>query len=479
MVCFILSFVLLLAFSARSSAVESGGQSILVARVIKPYTSDFPDLKKKRLIRVLVSYSKTNFFPKAGEIKGFEHEMFLEYEKFLNKGITRKDFKIHVAYVPVPFEQLIPALIEGKGDIAAAGLTITPEREKLVAFTDPYLSGIDEIVVMSKTAKPLDSIESLSGRKVYVPESSSYADHIKALNKAFAEKGIKPVEVISPSPYFETEDLLELINAGVFDITVADSHVAELWSSVFADIVLRPDLKINEGGKIAYAVRKNNPELLANLNEFVKENKKGTLIGNILFKDYYKNTKWIKNPIIAEELKKIERYKGLFQKYAEKFDFDWLFLAAQSYQESSLNHSTVSSAGAVGLMQIMPVVSKDMGIPNVQNEENNVHAGAKYMAFLRDKFFNEPEIPREVKWDFTLAAYNAGPNRVVRWRKEAKNMGLDQNKWFFNVERVALRDVGQETVRYVAQINMYYVAYKMGYSLIEGKAKDKEKSEGK
>ena len=86
-------------------------------------------------------------------------------------------------------------------------------------------------------------------------------------------------------------------------------------------------------------------------------------------------------------------------------------------------------------------IAKDMGIPNIRNEENNIHAGAKYMAYLRDNFFNEPEISRDAKWDFTLAGYNAGPNRVQRWRREAKNMGLDPNKWFFNVERVALKDV--------------------------------------
>ncbi len=469
--CFLFS-----ALGSGEAADDKGrSESLLIMRATKPFTGDFSEMRKRRVIRVLVSYSKTNFFVDKGHPKGFEYEMFFEYEKSLNKGLSRKDFKMHVAFVPVAFDDLLPALIEGRGDIAAAGLTVTPEREKLVAFTDPYLSDVDEIVVMSKDTKPLDSIKDLSGRKVCVPKASSYAQHLSELNEQFRKSGKKAIEIVHPSPYFETEDLLELVNAGVFDITVADRHIAELWSSVLPDMVLRTDLKVNIGGRIAWAVRKNSPELLASLNPFVKENKKRTLIGNILFRRYYENTKWIRNPLTAEEQKKVERYKGLFQKYADKYDFDWLFLAAQSYQESRLDHSTVSRAGAVGLMQIMPVVSKDMGISNIRDEENNIHAGAKYMAWLRENFFNEPEISREARWDFTLAGYNAGPNRVQRWRRKAKNMGLDPNKWFFNVERIALQEVGQETVQYVGNINRCYIAYRSVYQIRQEKLQKKAK----
>jgi membrane-bound lytic murein transglycosylase MltF len=282
---------------------------------------------------------------------------------------------------------------------------------------------------------------------------------------------MKPIKIVSPSPYLETEDFLELVNAGIFDLTVADRHIAELWSSVLTDMVPRYNLKVHAGGKIAWAVRKNSPELLASLNPFVKKNKKRTLIGNILFKKYYENAKWIRNPLTAEEQKKLERYRDLFQKYADKYDFDWLLLAAQSYQESRLDHSTVSRAGAVGLMQIMPVVSQDMNIPNIRNEDNNIHAGTKYMAYLRKHFFNDSEISKEAKRDFTLAGYNAGPNRVKRWRKEAANVGLDPNKWFFNVERIALQQIGQETVQYVGNINKYYLAYKSAYRIQQEKSK--------
>jgi membrane-bound lytic murein transglycosylase MltF len=458
---------------AHCAEKEKNPESTLIMRATKPFTGDYPEMCKRNVIRVLVSYSKTNFFVEKGHPKGFEYEMFFEYEKSLNAGLSRKDFKMHVAFVPVAFDELLPALIEGRGDIAAAGLTITPEREKLVAFTDPYLTGVDEIIVTSETAKPLESIQDLAGRKVCVPAASSYAQHLADINKQFRKAGKEPIEIINPSPYFETEDLLELVNAGVFEITVADRHIAELWSSVLADMVLRTDLKVHTGGRIAWAVRKNNPKLLANLNPFVQKNKKRTLIGNILFKRYYENTKWIRNPLTPEDQKKVERYRALFQKYAEKYDFDWLFLAAQSYQESRLDHSTVSRAGAIGLMQVLPSTAKYMDMSNIEDEENNIHSGTKYMAYLRDKFFNDAGMSREAKWDFTLAAYNAGPNRVQRWRKEAANIGLDKNKWFYNVERVALQEIGQETVQYVGNINKYYIAYKSVYRIRREKSEEK------
>jgi membrane-bound lytic murein transglycosylase MltF len=228
-------------------------------------------------------------------------------------------------------------------------------------------------------------------------------------------------------------------------------------------MVLRDDLRINAGGKIGWAVRKNNPQLLASLNEFIKENKKGTLIGNILFKRYYENTRWIKNPLTEDEQKKLRKLRPLFEKYARKYDFDWLLIAAQGYQESGLNHLARSGAGAVGIMQLLPSTAADraVNIPDIYKLDNNIHAGVKYLAYLRDTFFASEEIPPDVRIHFSLAAYNAGPGRVRQFRRRAKQRGLDPDKWFYNVAYTASEITGQQTVRYVANIHKYYVAYKL------------------
>ena len=443
-----------------NSPAEDG--HVLMNRVYEKWTGDLDEILQKRgVIRILVSYSKTNFFVARGHPRGFEYELLREYERFLNRTVGRKSIKTNVVFVAMPFEQLIPALLEGRGDIAAAGLTITPEREKLVAFTDPYLINIKEIVVTAKTVSDLRTIKDLAGRKVHVVAGSSYIQHLKRLNQELMREGLKPVDIVQADKNLEAEDVLEMVNVGIFEVTVVDHHIAELWSSVLADLILRKDIVINSGGTIAWAVRKENPVLLASLNEFVKKNRQGTLLGNILLRRYYKNTKWIHNPLTVSERQKLEGLKFLFQKYARKYDFDWLKIAALAYQESGLDQSVKSPAGAVGIMQILPstAAQPSVGIPDVNDVENNIHAGVKYLSFLRDRYFNDPEISPAAKVDFTFAAYNAGPAKVASLRRTAKKLGLDPNKWFFNVEHVASRVIGQETVQYVANINKYFVAY--------------------
>jgi membrane-bound lytic murein transglycosylase MltF len=254
-----------------------------------------------------------------------------------------------------------------------------------------------------------------------------------------------------------------LANAGVVRFTVADRHIAELWASVLPNLTLLDRATVARGSSLAWAVRKESPELLGSLDDFIRSNRKGTLLGNILFKRYYQNAKFVRNPTAREEREKLERVAGLFQKYSETYGFDWLMVAAQAYQESGLDHTRKSHVGAVGIMQIMPrtAADKNVGIPDIRSLENNIHAGTKYLAFLRDRYFSSAELGPKEKHFFSMAAYNAGPARVRQFRKRAESMGLDPNKWFRNVERAALEIVGQETVRYVANIYKYYVAYSL------------------
>jgi membrane-bound lytic murein transglycosylase MltF len=202
--------------------------------------------------------------------------------------------------------------------------------------------------------------------------------------------------------------------------------------------------------------------LLASLNKFVKKHGQGTLLGNILIKRYYKDNRWIQNPTTAAEQKKLDNLKTLFKKYAKKYDFDWLKIAALAYQESGFDHSKKNVSGATGVMQVLPSTAADphVGISNVNDLENNIHAGVKYLGFLRDRYFSDSHINSADRINFTVAAYNAGPAKINALRRKAVKLNLDPNKWFFNVEHVARRVIGQETVQYVANINKYVIAFK-------------------
>ncbi|MDH3885749.1 MAG: lytic transglycosylase F [Desulfobacterales bacterium] len=430
-------------------------EEALMDRVLTRRTDDLSE--KWKTVRVLVSFNKTNFFEAGGQIKGLEAELMRQYEKYLRQGA-----KINVIFIAQPFKELIPALIDGRGDVAAAGLTITPERQKQVEFTDPYIKNIDEIIVAAQGVTGLEHKTDLSGRKIHVVSGSSYVQHLKELNHQFAQDSLKPIEIVEANENLESEDLMQMVNAGIFELMVVDNHIAKLWSMVLKNVILREDLKIHSGGNIAWAVRKNNPRLLSNLNTFLREHREGTLLGNMLIKRYYEKTKWIQNPLEKAEKKHLKQVGVLFRKYAKMYGFDWLKIAALAYQESRFDQEKKSGRGAVGVMQIKPETAADsnVNIKDVFKLENNIHAGVKYLAFLRDRYFDDAAIDPNAKVNFTAAAYNAGPARIESLRRKAPEMGLDQNKWFFNVEHVARKEIGTETVQYVANLNKYYIAYK-------------------
>ena len=309
------------------------------------FLGDLPAMKRRHVIRALVTYSKTNFFIVKGQPHGFEYDLLQAYAQWLNKGIKKGQLHTQIVYIPIPFDQLFAGLTQGKGDIAASGLTITPERQKHVTFTTPYVPNVKEIIVANKQAKKLRSLQDLQGKSIYLAKGTSYKAHLQAINQHFRRKKLKLIQFPRIGAHLTTEDLLELTNSGVIDHMVADKHLAELWTSSLPNLTLRPDLEIHKGGKIAWAIRPNNPELRKSLNVFLKKNKKGTLLGNILFKRYYKNQEWITNPLSNGDKRKLDLYLGLFKKYGKTFQFDWKLLATQAYQESRLDHTKKSSRG--------------------------------------------------------------------------------------------------------------------------------------
>jgi membrane-bound lytic murein transglycosylase MltF len=433
----------------------------LDAHMDESYSHDLPGLLDKRYIRVLTTLNRTNFFISDGHLVGYEYSLLKGFEKHLNKHRVRNGLQVVLEFIPVSRDELIPKLVQGYGDIAAAGLTITEERKEKVAFTRPYLTGVKEYVVTGKGRFEPGSALDLSGRKVYVRKSSSYFQSLAALNARLRHEGKAPVRIVTVDESLETESLLEMVDAGAIGITVADSHIAKAWSQVLKNIEIHQDVFLRSGGKIAWMVRKGNPKLLASLNEFLKTHKKGTLLGNIYFKRYHDEASRLHNPAGLEEWRQLKRFKDVIKKYAARYDFDWLLILAMAFQESELDHSRKSRAGAVGLMQVLPSTARDknVGIANVHKLENNVHAGVKYLDFLRDRYFSDEGIRPRDRVRLSLAAYNAGPAKIREARDLAGKMGLDRNRWFRNVELAALRLIGRETVRYVSNINKYYVLY--------------------
>jgi len=443
----------------------------------KKWTGDFDRMLKNRVIRALVAYSKTFYFLDHGRQRGLDYDLLKEFEKFLNKKYSTKTLQMHVVFYPVPRDKLVEYLVGGFGDIAVANLTITPERQRQVDFSNPMQTGVKELLVTGPAAPAVTGIDDLAGQKIHVRKSSSYYESLVLLNNSLKKRGKAPLKLIPAEEIFEDEDLLEMVNAGLIPMIVMDSHKAHFWAQIFDKIKVHENIAVRKGGEIAWAFRKNSPKLKATVNEFVKENKKGTLMGNMLLKRYLKSTQYVKNSLDEKELQKFNSMVEYFKKYSAKYDFDYLMIAAQAYQESGLDHSRRSDMGAVGVMQILPSTAADpnVGIPDIENLEKNIHAGIKYLRFIIEQYYRDEPMNDGNKMLFGFASYNAGPARIIGLRKKAAAMGLDPNRWFYNLEVVAAKEIGWETVQYVSNIYKYYVAYRLVFSQLEKKEQLREK----
>jgi len=317
------------------------------------------------------------------------------------------------------------------------------------------------VVVIGPDSPPVTSLDDLAGRTIWARRSSSYWHSIEDLSRDLVERDLEPVDLRPAEEYLEDEDLLELVAAGMLPWAVVDEHKATFWADVLDGLTVRDDLAVRTGGEIAWAFRKGSPQLAEVVNAFARKHGQGTLFGNVVIKRYLEENPWIRNDAVGAHERRFEELLPLFEKYAEKYGFDPMLLTAMAYQESQLDQSKRSRAGAIGVMQIKPSTAADpnVGISGIDDVENNIHAGTKYLAFIRDRYFSDPELEGFNPQFFTLAAYNAGPARIRQLRAEAAQQGLDPNVWFGNVEYVAARRIGSETVRYVSNITKYAFAY--------------------
>jgi membrane-bound lytic murein transglycosylase MltF len=456
-------FVVLLLCLPGDAAMAGESEQIDAFLLDETWLGDFDGMVNRRDIRVLVVYSKTFYFLDQGRQQGATYELLRQFENFVNKKLKTRTLNVRVLFIPVRRDQLIPWLMEGRGDIAAANLTITPQRQNLVDFSDPLVSGVKELLVTGVTAPEVKTLDDLAGKEIHVNRASSYYESLMQLNQSFQKAGKPKMNLVTADKNFEDEDLLEMVNAGLIPMTIMDSDKALFWDQIFGYIDVHTDIAVRSGGDIAWAFRKESPKLKALVNEFIKRHKKGTLIGNILLENYLRDTEYIKNPTTQDELKKFKTLVALFEKYAAQYDFDYLMIVAQAYQESGLEHNKRSSAGAVGVMQVLPSTAADpkVGISDIGKLENNIQAGTKYLRFIVDRYFSDGSVDETNKLLFAFAAYNAGPARVRSLRAKSANMGLDPNVWFHNVEMVAAKEIGRETVQYVSNIYKYYIAYRM------------------
>jgi membrane-bound lytic murein transglycosylase MltF len=439
--------------------------------VLKPFTGDLDEIVKRRVLRIGVTYSRTFYFVDRGVQRGVAHEYGLLVEERLNKHFkTRTKNRVHVFFVPLPRDMLLSALLDGRVDLVAAQITVRPELEALVDFTSPTRNYVRQILVTGPGAPPIASVDDLSGKLVFAREHSSQYQSLEELSKKLEAAGKPPVEIHAAPLNLEDDDLLEMVNAGLIPAAIIDDYLAKFWKTVLPNITVHENVAVRTAGKLAIAVRKGSPQLTAALNRFMGKYGLGTAFGNQVERKYLVETRYAENATSEAGRKRFEAIVELFRKYSDRYDMDFLLMAAQGYQESQLNQNARSHVGAIGVMQVMPATGRELRVGDIKQTEPNIHAGVKYMRQTLDANFKDEPMDNLNKALFTFASYNAGPGRVRQLRRLAEKRGLDPNVWFGNVEQIASERIGRETVTYVSNIYKYYLAYKLVVEERERKA---------
>ncbi|MEP1933212.1 MAG: transglycosylase SLT domain-containing protein [Roseibium sp.] len=458
-----LCFIAFLALApVPTYGLEPGLSDGLEEALREPFEGDFDKIIERGMLRVLIPFSKTFYMIDNGVQRGTTVEMMTQLGKYLDKRHGKKVRDGDIIMIPTPRSKLFSELAAGRGDLALGNLTVTPERLETVSFSNPIIPDVKEVPLTAAGISAIKTPEELSGMTIHVRPSSSYFASLTSLNKKLEAAGKDPVELVEVNERLEDEDLLELVQAGGISTIIIDQHKAEFWMQILDGLMIHPDAAVRTGADVAIAVRKNAPKLLEEINGFTETVKKGTLLGNIILKRYLKDLTYLKN--LEDEKRKahFDKIAGLFQKYGDEYSIDWLLIAALSYQESQFKQEVRSHAGAVGLMQIKPstAAGSPINIKGVAKDpDKNVHAGVKYIRHLADQYFADLKDDDANQTFFAIAAYNAGPSRFARLRKEAEKQGYDPDQWFGNVEWVVAKRISREPFYYVSNIYKYYVVF--------------------
>jgi membrane-bound lytic murein transglycosylase MltF len=399
------------------------------------WTGDFDGMFERRSIRMLVPYSRTLFYMEEGKAHGLTADLAHDFETYLNQkhADALGGRPITVKVIPTTRDKLLPELVAGRGDIAGGNLTATALRMETADFVaptqrDPAL----ELLVSGPGAPRVTTLNDLSGKQVNVRQASSYFESLNALNEKLGAANKPSLKIVTMPDALEDEDMLELLNAGLFDFTVVDSWKAKLWAQTQPKIKVHDNIVLRTGGTIGWAMRKQSPKLQAELEGFYKTASQQGLIEARLA-TYQTSLKEVATARAGQASKRFEQTLEMFRKYGKQYPFDQLMLVADGYK-SSLTAEQIAQ---------------------------DVQTGTKYIDELMTKSFPDAKFSDLDRTLFIFASHKSGADNLARMRTEATKRGLDPNQWFNNVELPTAENYGMSSTAYVRDILKYRVAYNL------------------
>ncbi|MDA3890251.1 MAG: transporter substrate-binding domain-containing protein [Salinivirgaceae bacterium] len=434
---------------------------------------DLPMIKKRGKLVAVTDYNSTSYFIYRGTPMGYQYDM-------LNLLAKHLDLDLEIV-ITNDLDDAFNRLNAYKCDIVAISLTVTNERKNILSFTEP-IGQTRQVLVQKKPynwekmawynieKQLLRNQLDLAGKSVHVMKSSAYVERLKNLAEEIGDT-IHIVEV----EHYEVEQLITLIDKGEIEYTVADEEVALLNQTYYPSIDVKTAISFSQNQ--AWAVNKNNKELLMEVNKWI-EMISGTDLQAVIYNKYFKNKKASKrntSPYISLKGGKISIYDKYIKKYSKLIDWDWRLLASLIFQESRFNSEINSWAGAFGLMQLMPLTAKRFGASKHSSPEKNIIAGVKFIRWLNTQLKDMVKDDEERK-KFILASYNVGLGHVLDARRLAEANGKNPNIWTDNVDFFILNKSnpeyynselvkygycrGIETFNYVKEVVARYEMYK-------------------
>lgn len=450
----ILMVLCLLALVPLPAAARLTGPPVVVK---KSEVRDLAAIRSSKVLRVLVNQSRNSSGEVQGESIGVEYHRLRAFEQYLN-GHARDGQPLTLKIIPKAKDQLLAALQRGEGDLVAPGELLDTSAARNIDASEPVVSHVPLIVVGIKGERGFKHVEQLSGHTVALSTGSAAADAIHQLNQKLALRKLPPIKIEWVDPSLAVEDVLEMVQAGIFHLTVVEQPIAERWAKVMPQLRVDRSLVMSNTGDMNWYVRRDATMLRASIDRFLKTYRVPS-DQDVAFERTYRRLYQVHYPLDHDDRQRLEKLRPVLQRCASEQGMDWLNLAALAFKESALDPGVRGGGGATGLLQITPSAAQRVGVDNIQNVDGNVLAGAKYLAMIRRKFFSSSKVNERERMAFVVAAYNLGPERVEGMRAEAKRRGLNPNQWFFQVERIAMEQVGMGVVSYVNSVNKYYLAF--------------------
>lgn len=423
----------------------------------QPETRDLASIRRAGVLKVLVNQSRNSSGEVKGEPIGVEYRRLRAFEQYLNSR-SPSARNLTLKLIPKPKDQLLAALQRGEGDLVAPGELLPAHDGLQVSPSAPVRADVPLVLVARKGNRRYTRLEQLSGRTIPLPAGSAAEGAIELVNQRLAQRRMAPIRIEKLDASLAVEDVMEMVQAGILGFTVVEQPIAERWAKVLPKLRVDRHLVLDNRADMAWYVRRDASTLRATIDRFLADYR-APADQDVAFQRVYRRAYKVRNPLGAADRKRLEAVRPLLQRYARQSSMDWLALAAVAYKESHLNPKARGSGGASGLMQITPAAARSVGVGNVHDKDSNVLAASRYLTKIRKQFFSSKHLDERERLAFTLAAYNMGPERVQNLRTQARRRGLDPNRWFFQVERVAAEEIGMGVVSYVSSVNKYYLAY--------------------